>query len=117
MGSYFTAFLVGGLICVVGQLLLDLTPFTPGHILSGFTVVGGILGAVGIYEGLIKFAGAGALLPISNFGYALVKGAISEVARDGILGVFTGVFELTSTGVTAAIVFGFLMALIFRPQG
>ncbi len=117
MGNIFTAFLVGGLICVLGQLLFDLTPLTPGHILSAFTVGGGVLGAFGVYDGLIEFAGAGALLPISSFGNALVKGAMSEAARTGILGVLTGMFELTSTGITAAIIFGFFMALIFKPRG
>ncbi|MEW5922070.1 MAG: stage V sporulation protein AE [Bacillota bacterium] len=117
MGSYFTAFLIGGLICVIGQLLFDLTPFTPGHILSGFTVAGGILGGIGVYDSLIQFAGAGALLPISSFGNALAKGAMSEAARSGILGVLTGMFELTSTGITATILFGFFMAVVFKPRG
>lgn len=117
MGTYFTAFLIGGLICVIGQLVFDLTPYTPGHILSGFTVAGGVLGAFGIYDSLIQFAGAGALLPISSFGNALVKGAMSEAARSGVLGVLTGMFELTSTGITAAIIFAFLMALVFKPKG
>jgi stage V sporulation protein AE len=117
LGTYLTAFVVGGLICVIGQLLFDLTPYTPGHILSGFTVAGGILGGFGLYDRLIDFAGAGALLPISSFGNALVKGAMSEASRTGILGVLTGMFELTSTGITSAIIFGFFMALIFKPKG
>jgi stage V sporulation protein AE len=117
MGDFLTAFLVGGLICVIGQLLFDLTSYTPGHILSGFTVAGGILGGLGLYDNLIDFAGAGALLPISSFGNALVKGAMSEANRTGILGVLTGMFELTSTGITSAIIFGFFMALIFKPKG
>jgi len=117
LGNYLTAFLIGGLICVIGQLLFDLTPFTPGHILTGFTVAGGILGGLGIYDRLIDFAGAGALLPISSFGNALAKGAMAEAARSGILGVLTGMFELTSTGITAAILFGFIMAIIFKPKG
>jgi len=102
---------------VVGQLLFDLTPLTPGHILSGFTVAGGILGGLGVYDKLIEFAGAGALLPISSFGNSLAKGAMSEAARSGILGVLTGMFELTSTGITAAIIFAFFMALVFNPKG
>ncbi|HHU76918.1 MAG TPA: stage V sporulation protein AE [Firmicutes bacterium] len=117
MGSYFMAFLVGGLICVIGQLLFDLTPLTPGHVLSGFVVAGGILGGFGVYDRLIDFAGAGALLPISSFGNSLVKGAMSEAARHGVMGVLTGMFELTSTGITAAILFGFFMALVFNPKG
>jgi len=117
MGNYLTAFFVGGLFCLVGQLLFDLTKYTPAHILSGFTVVGGILGGLGLYEPLINFAGAGALLPISSFGNALVNGAMAEAARSGVLGVLTGMFELTSTGITAAIIFGFVMALVFNPKG
>ncbi len=117
MGDFLTAFWVGGLICVLGQLLFDLTPWTPGHILTGYTVGGGVLGGVGLYDRLIDYAGAGALLPISSFGNALVKGAMSEAQRTGIMGVLTGMFELTSTGITAAIIFGFFMAVLFRPKG
>ncbi|MHB1125704.1 MAG: stage V sporulation protein AE [Bacillota bacterium] len=115
--TYLYAFLVGGAICLVGQLILDFTNFTPGHVLSGFTVAGGVLGGLGIYEKLIDFAGAGATMPISSFGNALVQGAISEAEQTGVIGVLTGMFELTSTGITAAIVFGFLTALIFNPKG
>lgn len=114
---YLLAFVVGGLICVIGQLLLDFTNYTPAHILSGFVVTGGILGGLGIYERLIEFAGAGAAIPISSFGNSLVKGAISEAERNGVIGVLTGMFELTSTGIAAAIVFAFFMALIFNPEG
>lgn len=117
MQTYLAAFVVGGLICVIGQLLMDLTPYTPAHILSGFTVAGGILGGLGLYDRLIEFAGAGASLPISSFGNALVKGAMAEAAKHGIIGVLTGMFELTSTGITAAIIFAFLTALIFDPKG
>ena len=117
MGNYLTAFVVGGLFCLAGQLLLDLTRFTPGHILSGFVVGGGILGGLGLYDRLIKFAGAGASLPISSFGNALVKGAMSEAARRGVIGVLTGMFELSSTGITAAIIFAFIIALVFNPRG
>ncbi len=117
MGSYLTAFFVGGLFCLIGQLLFDLTPFTPGHVLSGFVVAGGILGGLGLYDRLIQFAGAGASLPISSFGNALVKGAMSEAARRGVIGILTGMFELTSTGITAAIIFAFFAALIFNPKG
>ena len=117
MGTYLTAFLVGGIFCLVGQLLFDLTPFTPGHILSGFVVAGGILGGFGLYDRLIQFAGAGASLPISSFGNALVKGAMLEAARKGIIGVLTGMFELTSTGITAGILLAFFMALLFDPRG
>lgn len=114
---HLAAFVVGGLICVIGQLLLDLTRLTPGHVLSIFVVVGGVLGGLGLYEPLVKFAGAGATMPISSFGNALVKGAVAEAGRHGLVGVLTGMFELTSAGITAAIVFAFLTAVVFDPKG
>lgn len=113
---YVMAFLVGGGICALAQAVLDRTTLTPGHVLSGLTVIGGILGGLNLYEPLIRVAGAGAMMPISSFGNSLVKGAISEAQSKGVLGVLTGMFELTSTGITAAIVFSFLMALIFNPK-
>ncbi|HIE13434.1 MAG TPA: stage V sporulation protein AE [Desulfotomaculum sp.] len=115
--TYLFAFLVGGAISMLGQLILDFTNFTLGHVLTGFVVAGGILGGLGVYEKLISFAGAGATMPISSFGSALVQGAIEEAQRSGFIGVLTGMFELTSTGITAAIVFGFLAAVIFNPKG
>ncbi|WP_240503492.1 stage V sporulation protein AE [Natranaerobius trueperi] len=117
MGSYVTAFIVGGLFCVIGQLLFDLTRFTPAQVLVGFVVGGGILSGIGVYEPLIEFAGAGASIPIASFGNSLVQGAIAEAAQFGIVGVLTGMFELTSTGITSAIIFAFIMALIFDPKG
>lgn len=117
MGSYIIAFVVGGLFCVIGQLLLDLTKFTPAHVLVIFVVVGGIASGLNLYEPLIDFAGAGAFIPISSFGNSLVQGAISEANQYGIIGVLTGMFELTSTGITAAIIFGFFMAVLFNPKG
>lgn len=117
MTMYIKAFLVGGTICLIGQLIYDTTKFTMGHILTGMVVVGGILGGLGIYEKFIKFAGAGASIPILSFGNSLAKGAIAESTSKGLVGVLTGMFELTSTGITAAIVFGFLIALTFNPKG
>jgi stage V sporulation protein AE len=117
LGIYIRAFIVGGLICAASQLFLDYTKFTPGHLLSGLTVAGGVLGGLGLYDKLIEFAGAGATMPIASFGNALVKGAILEAKKNGIIGVLTGMFELTSTGITAAIVFGFIVAVIFNPKG
>lgn len=117
MGSYLTAFLVGGGICLLAQLLLDLTPLTPAHVLVILVVAGGVLGGLGLYEPLIKFAGAGATLPISSFGNALAKGAMAEAARSGPIGILTGVFELTSAGITMSIVLGFFFALFFNPKG
>ena len=113
MGSYFMAFLIGGLFCVAGQLLFDLTPFSPGHVLTGFTVAGGILGGLGVYDKLIELAGAGALLPISSFGNSLAEQC--PAARSGILGVLTGMFELTN-GITAAILFVSLWPCFLIPR-
>lgn len=115
--TYLMAFIIGGGICLIGQLILDYTNFTPGHVLSGLVVAGGVLGGLGLYDKLIDFAGAGATMPISSFGNSLVKGAILEAERSGVIGVLTGMFELTSTGITAAIIFGFLTALVFNPEG
>ncbi len=114
---YLKAFLVGGIICLIGQVIYDTTKFTMGHILTGMVIAGGILGGFGIYDKLVKYAGAGASMPIISFGNSLAKGAIREAETSGVLGVLTGMFELTSTGITAAIVFGFLVALFFKPKG
>ncbi|HHT49619.1 MAG TPA: stage V sporulation protein AE [Firmicutes bacterium] len=114
---YFNAFWVGGLICLLTQLVWDYTKLNMGHILASLTVLGGILGGLGLYDKLIDFAGGGATMPILSFGNALVKGAITEAEKNGVIGVLMGMFELTSTGITAAIIFGFLVALIFKPKG
>lgn len=113
---FLKAFLVGGLICMAAQLILDNTKLSPGHVLAGFVVVGGILGGLGVYDRLIDFAGAGATVPISSFGNALAKGALQEARSGGLVGVLTGMFELTSAGITAAIVFAFLTAVVFNPK-
>lgn len=113
---YMKAFLVGGLICLIAQIILDNSKLTAGHVLSGFTVAGGILGGFGLYDRLIDWAGAGATVPITSFGNALVKGALQEAQTGGLVGVLTGMFELTSAGITAAIVFSFLTALVFNPK-
>ena len=117
MGSYLTAFIVGGAICLVAKLFLDLTALTPAHVLVILVVAGGVLGGLGLYDPLVEFAGAGATLPISSFGNALAKGAMAEAARSGPIGILTGIFELTSSGITAAIIFGFFFALISKPKG
>lgn len=113
---YLKAFLVGGLICLIAQLILDNTKLSPGHVLSGFTVAGGVLGGFGLYDRLVDFAGAGATVPISSFGNALVKGALQEVDQNGMIGILTGMFEVTSAGIAAAIVFAFLTAVVFNPK-
>lgn len=114
---FVLAFLVGGGIAALGQLILDLTKLTPGHVLTMFTVAGGVAAGFGLYQPLVDVAGAGAMVPITSFGNALAQGAIAEAQRDGIVGVLSGVFELTSSGITAAIIFGFLTSLVFKPRG
>lgn len=117
MGSYLTAFLIGGLICAVAQLLFDLTTLTPAHVLTLFVVIGGILSGLGLYEPLVKFAGAGATVPITSFGHQLVQGALRELETHGMIGVLAGIFDLSSAGITAAIIFGFIVSLVFNPKG
>lgn len=114
--EYLKAFVVGGLICVIGQIILDTTKLTPAHILVSFLVGGVILGAIGVYEPLVKFAEAGASVPISGFGYALSKGAIEGAKAKGIIGAFTGGLEATSGGIAAAILFGYIMAIVSDPK-
>lgn len=114
--EYVRAFIVGGLICIIGQIILDNTKLTPAHILVSFLTIGVILGGIGVYDKLIEFGGAGATVPISGFGNALAKGAIKGVKEDGIIGAFTGGLQATSGGVAAAILFGYSMALIFNPK-
>lgn len=114
---FFWAFVIGGIICVIGQLLLDVAKLTPGHTLSLLVVVGAVLDGFGLYEPLIDFAGAGATIPITSFGNSLVHGALQEAKLHGLVGVLTGMFEVTSSGISAAIIFGFIGALIFKPKG
>jgi len=117
MQTYLMAFLVGGLICIVGQLLMDLTPLTPAHVLVVFVVAGGILSGLGIYQPLVDIGGAGATIPLPGFGHALVSGTIEDVNKYGFLGIFSGALRATATGLTAAVVFGFLAAVLFNPKG
>ena len=115
--QYLWAFLVGGGICVLGQLLLDVARLTPAHTMSLLVVVGAVLDGLGWYDPLIEFAGAGATVPITSFGNALVHGALTELETNGWIGVITGIFEVTSAGISAAIIFSFLAALVVRPKG
>lgn len=114
--DYIRAFIIGGIICVIGQLLMDGTKLTPAHVLVSFVTSGAILGALGVYEPIAKFGGAGASIPLTGFGYALAKGAIDTVKKAGIIGAFTGGIQATAGGVAAAIVFGYTMAIIFNPK-
>lgn len=116
MLNYIYAFLVGGAICAIGQFFIDKTKLTPARILAGFVVAGAILTAVGIYGPLVKFAGAGATVPISGFGYLLAQGVMESVKTNGWTGVITGGVAAAAGGITAAVLFGFLMAMIFNPK-
>ncbi|MCM3003978.1 stage V sporulation protein AE [Priestia koreensis] len=115
--EYIIAFVVGGAICIVGQLLFDLTNLTPAHVMSLFVVVGAVLDGFGIYDKFIEFAGAGATVPITSFGHSLLHGAMRQADEHGFIGIAMGIFELTSAGISSAILFGFIVALIFRPKG
>ncbi len=110
------AFIVGGLICVVGQFLIDYTKLTPARILTGYVVSGVILSALGIYQYLVDFAGAGASVPLVGFGHLLADGVKKAVAEDGFLGIFKGGLTASSAGITAAILFGLLAAICFRQR-
>lgn len=114
---FFWAFVIGGLICVFGQLLFDVAKLTPAHTLSLLVVIGAVLDGFNLYEPLVDFAGAGASVPITSFGNSLVHGAMQEAEAHGIIGVLTGMFEIASSGISAAIIFGFIGALIFKPKG
>ena len=109
-------FVVGGIICIIGQLLIDKTKLTPARILVLFVTVGAILGGLGIYQHLINFAGAGATVPITGFGAKLAKGAIEEVQKIGLLGAFTGGVKASAGGISAAIFFGYIASLIAKPK-
>ncbi|HZG14479.1 MAG TPA: stage V sporulation protein AE [Candidatus Bathyarchaeia archaeon] len=115
--TFLWAFLVGGFICLVGQFLMDVMKLTPAHTMSTLVVAGAVLDGLGLYEPLISFAGAGATVPITSFGNALVHGAMAEAEQHGLVGVVTGIFEVTSAGISAAIVFGFFASLLFRAKG
>lgn len=115
--TFLMAFIVGGIICVIGQLIMDLGKLTPGHTLSILVVLGAILDGFGLYEPLIDFAAAGATIPITSFGNSLTHGAIQEAEKHGWIGVLTGMFEVTSSGISAAILFGFIAAIFFKSKG
>lgn len=110
------AFLVGGIICAVGQLLIDYTKLTPARILTGFVVMGVILSAVGIYQPLADFAGAGATVPLTGFGHLLADGVRDSVDKDGFVGIFTGGLTASSAGITAALLAGLGASLIFKQK-
>ena len=113
--QYLKAFLVGGLLCAIGQILIDRTKLTPARILTAYVVAGVVLGAVGLYEPLADWAGAGATVPLTGFGNVLAQGVREAVREKGVLGAMTGGFTAGAAGVASAIVFGYLVALIFKP--
>lgn len=114
--DYLKAFLVGGLLCLIGQILIDKTKLTPARILVSYVVIGVFLGAVGLYEPLVKFAGAGASVPLTGFGYSIAKGVKEAVQQDGFLGILTGGLKATAGGITAAILAGLIASFLFKAK-
>ena len=114
--DYLKAFLVGGAICMIGQILIDKTKLTPARILVSFVVIGVILGAIGVYEPLLEFAGAGASVPLTGFGNLIAKGVRKAIDKDGFLGIFTGGLTAAAGGITTAIVAGLIASFIFKPK-
>lgn len=113
---YLYSFLFCGAVCLIGQIILDNTKLTAGHITSIFVVAGAALDAFGIYDKIINIVGGGALLPITSFGHSLIHGALAKANEFGFMGLMMGMFDLTASGITAAIIFAFLFALIFKPR-
>ena len=114
--DYLKAFLCGGLLCVIGQILIDKTKLTPARILVSYVVIGVFLGAIGIYKPFAEFAGAGATVPLTGFGYTLVKGVKEAITENGFLGILTGGLKATAGGITAAMASGLIVSLIFKPK-
>ena len=114
--EYLKAFLVGGLLCLAGQVLMDKTKLTPARILVSYVVAGVILGAIGIYKPLAEFAGAGATVPLTGFGYTLAKGVKESIDQQGFLGIFTGGLKATAGGITIAVFAGLVVSLIFKAK-
>ncbi|GHU93499.1 stage V sporulation protein AE [Clostridia bacterium] len=114
--DYLKAFIIGGLFCAVGQILIDRTKLTPARILAGYVTAGVILTAAGVYAPLVEWAGAGATVPLTGFGFALAKGVEKAVASDGFLGALKGGLSGASAGITAAVVLGFIAAIVSKPK-
>ena len=113
---YIKCFVVGGLLCLIGQILIDKTSLTPARILTIYVVVGVVLGAIGVYQSLVDFAGGGATVPLTGFGNTLAKGVKKAVEEKGIIGAFTGGFTASAGGICAALFFGYIISLIFKPK-
>ena len=114
---FVMAFLVGGLICMIGQLILDIFKLLPIHLTSLFVFLGALLDSFHLYDRLIEVAGAGATIPITSFGHALTHAALQKASESGVIGLASGIFSLTAVGIAAAIIFSFFTALIFKPRG
>lgn len=114
--DYIKAFIVGGFLCLLGQILIDKTKLTPARILVSYVVIGVFLGAIGVYKPVVEFAGAGATVPLTGFGYTLAKGVKEAVDQSGFIGIFTGGLKSAAGGITAAITAGLLISLLFRPK-
>ncbi len=114
--NYIWAYVVGGLFCVLAQILIDKTTMTPARILVGYVVLGVFLGAIGIYKPLVDFAGAGATVPLTGFGYLISKGVKEAVSERGLIGAFTGALTAASGGTAAALIFGFLASILFKSK-
>ena len=114
--DYIKAFIIGGILCAIGQILIDKTKLTPARILVSYVVIGVILGGIGIYKPLVDFAGAGATVPLTGFGFSLAKGVKEAINEIGFLGIFIGGLKATAGGITAAIVAGLLASLLFKAK-
>lgn len=114
--TYLSAFVVGGILCAIGQILIDKTKLTPARILVIYVVTGVVLASLGIYQKIVDIGGAGATIPLTGFGYSLAKGVFRDVDETGLLGAFTGGFKATAAGLAAAVFFGFIMAALFKPK-
>lgn len=113
---YLYSFLFAGFVCLIGQIILDNTKLTAGHITSIFVVVGAALDSFSFYDKIIQYVGGGALVPITSFGHSLIHGALAMADEMGFIGLLMGMFDLTATGITAAILFSFLLLLVFKPR-
>lgn len=116
MSTYIYAFLFCGLVCMISQLILDNTKLTPGHVTSLFVVLGAMLDVFGIYDKIVLYCGAGAIIPITSFGHLLIHGAMDLVDEMGVMGLALGIFDLTSAGISVAVVASFFLALLFKPK-
>ena len=114
--DYIKAFLVGGILCLIGQVLIDKTKLTPAKILVSYVMIGVLLGGLGLYEKLVDFAGAGATVPLTGFGNTIAKGVREAIQKDGFLGIFTGGLQASAGGITAAMISGLLISILFKPR-